>query len=234
MFAGLDGRRRDQVQAAMDDATAAALALLEREAGGTRVGVNGVRRVDAQGWIVASFEHHTSRAGDIQLHRHLAVLNRVQTVDGTWRTLDSRAIYASAAAAGAVAQRTLEASLTRRLDVAWEMRASGHREIVGISDAAIRNQSKRRAAIEQHLDTTTPAWRDPGRRQGQRRRDREAAQQAALETRPAKEHTARVDDVIDRVRSEVLTATGTRLTAMANQAIGRHTTQTVRVTGMST
>ncbi len=60
---------------------------------------------DAHDLVVASFYQHTSRDHDPQLHVHNAVLNRVECADGTWRALDSKAVYAAIQGAGAVGQR---------------------------------------------------------------------------------------------------------------------------------
>jgi len=49
-------------------------------------------RIDTDGWIVAAFEHRTSRAGDPQLHTHLVVPNLLRGTDGSWSAVDSRAV----------------------------------------------------------------------------------------------------------------------------------------------
>ncbi|MGC8001313.1 relaxase domain-containing protein, partial [Salmonella enterica] len=41
------------------------------------VGAGGVRRVKAEGLLVARFDHYDNRAADPNLHTHCAVLNRV-------------------------------------------------------------------------------------------------------------------------------------------------------------
>ena len=45
---------------------------------------NGIRQVDVQGLLAAAFTHRDSRAGDPDLHTHVAVANKVQTLDGRW------------------------------------------------------------------------------------------------------------------------------------------------------
>ncbi|MHB1472947.1 MAG: MobF family relaxase, partial [Dermatophilaceae bacterium] len=56
----------------------------------SRSGKGGVVQEDIRGVVAAAFDHWDSRAGDPQLHTHVVVMNRVQTTDGVWRTLDSR------------------------------------------------------------------------------------------------------------------------------------------------
>ena len=50
----------------------------------------------------AAFKHRTSRAGDPQVHTHVLIANATRVADGSWRTLDGRAIYAEARTAGFV------------------------------------------------------------------------------------------------------------------------------------
>ena len=56
-------------------AVADALAFIERHALFTRTGTNGVRQVEVRGLVAAAFTHRDSRAGDPDLHTHVAVAN---------------------------------------------------------------------------------------------------------------------------------------------------------------
>ena len=60
-----------------------ALAFIEKHALFTRTGPQGVRQVNVRGLVAAAFTHRDSRAGDPDLHTHVAVANKVQTLDGT-------------------------------------------------------------------------------------------------------------------------------------------------------
>ena len=71
------------IEQAHDKAVADALRLLEREALFTREGKQGARQVETRGLIATAFTHRDSRAGDPDLHTHVAVANKVQTKDGT-------------------------------------------------------------------------------------------------------------------------------------------------------
>jgi len=107
---------REVIWAAHHEGIDAALAYLEREACFSRTGHAGIRQVDANGFVAAAFDHRQSRDGDPQMHTHVAVLNRVQcTKDGVWRTLDSREVFAAAAAAGGMYDLVREAALERSL-----------------------------------------------------------------------------------------------------------------------
>ena len=66
---------------------------LERFGSTTRVRSNGARlHPDSQGLIVAAFRQTTSRADDPQLHTHVVISAKVQTVDGRWLALDARVL----------------------------------------------------------------------------------------------------------------------------------------------
>jgi hypothetical protein len=67
-------------QAAVKDA----LAFIEGHALLTRTGPHGIRQVNVRGLVGAAFTHRDSRAGDPDLHTHVAVANKVQTLDGRW------------------------------------------------------------------------------------------------------------------------------------------------------
>ena len=67
-----------------------ALELVEEHAAFTRTGHGGIAQVETNGLIAAAFEHWDSRAGDPNLHTHVAVSSKVQGTDGKWRALDAR------------------------------------------------------------------------------------------------------------------------------------------------
>ncbi len=107
--------RRDGVPAAATPATpASGTTAAAPAAGSTRTS-----------FVVAQFLQHDSRDKDPQLHVHQAILNRILCADGEWRSLDSRAIHTLRAAAGAIAERVMEAHLTRSLGVEFATRPDG-------------------------------------------------------------------------------------------------------------
>jgi conjugative relaxase-like TrwC/TraI family protein len=156
------------VEEAHDKAVAAGLGYLDQTAGHTRAGDGGVRKVPGEGFIIAQFRHRTSRStdpvnrvGDPQLHTHCAILNRIRGTDGTWRTLDSRAIYRNAHAAGAVYGAVLERELSQRLGVSWVTpdRRVPMREIAGIPQRLLARFSTRRAAVLETYEQLLAEWR---------------------------------------------------------------------------
>jgi conjugative relaxase-like TrwC/TraI family protein len=46
-----------------------------------------------RGLVATAFTHRDSRAGDPDLHTHVAVANKVQTLDGRWLSIDGRVLF---------------------------------------------------------------------------------------------------------------------------------------------
>ena len=82
-------------QAAVKDA----LTFIEKHALFTRTGPQGIRQVNVRGLVATAFTHRDSRAGDPDLHTHVAVANKVQTLDGRWLSIDGRVLFKANVAA---------------------------------------------------------------------------------------------------------------------------------------
>jgi hypothetical protein len=67
--------------------------------------------------VAAAFTHRDSRAGDPDLHTHVAVANKVQTLGGRWLSIDGRILHAAKVAASETYNTTLEHHLTTVLGV---------------------------------------------------------------------------------------------------------------------
>ena len=183
---------RHQIEAAHDDAVADALAYLERNALFTRTGSNGVRQVDVRGAIATAFVHRDSRAGDPNLHTHLAVANKVQTLDGRWLSIDGRVLYAAAVSASETYNTRLEQHLTDRAGLVFTDRANSDlrkrptREVAGVDERLTQRWSSRRLAIEARQSELAARFHTTHARPPSEAEARDLAQQATLETREAK------------------------------------------------
>ena len=180
-----DEHVRATVVDAHEAAVATALDYLDARASHTRTGAGGVRQIESGGFVIAQFRHRTARStvpgervGDPQLHSHCAILNRVRGLDGVWRTLDSRAIYRHAHAAGAIYAAELERLLSERLGVSWETpsQRAPMREIVGVPSDLRAQFSSRRAAVLATYEQLEAEWRrvhgrSPTRDEAARMRD---------------------------------------------------------------
>jgi DNA primase catalytic core len=186
----------DQVRSAHDAAVADTLAWLEREVAYTRVGGGGVRQVKVRGLVAAVFTHRDSRAGDPDLHTHVAVSNKVQTEDGRWLALDGRLLYSAKVAASEHYNTRIEAELVARLGVEFADRAEPTegklpvREIRGISTTLTTFWSRRRADIKTRQGELAAEFQQTFGRPPTAVEALWQAEQATLETRDAK-HEAR-------------------------------------------
>ncbi|WP_407344991.1 MobF family relaxase [Pengzhenrongella phosphoraccumulans] len=185
------------IAAAIERAHAAAvkdaLAFLENTALFTREGTNGVRQVETRGLIATAFTHRDSRAGDPDLHTHVAVANKVQTRDkGRWLAIDGRLIFAATVTASETYNTALERHLTDTLGVRFEARAGDDprkrpvREIVGVDPALASRWSARRASIEVRRAELAGTFQATHGRPPTPVESVQLAQQATLETRQGK------------------------------------------------
>ncbi len=229
-----------RVEQAHQAAVADTLRWLEDNATYTRLGRAGVQQVDVHGLIAAAFTHRDSRAGDPDLHTHVAIANKVQTADGRWLALDGRPLHKMTVAASERYNTRLEAHLTASLGVRFAERAAGEpgkrpvREIVGVSDRLNRTWSARRASIDLRRAQLSVQFQiDHGRPPGPIEAVK-LAQRATLETRQAKHAPRSLAEQRTSWRAEALRVLGgeDRLAAMlhAVQRRPRRVTEPAAVT----
>jgi len=175
IMAEVAGDRR--LIAAHGEAVKMALEHIEAHMAATRVRHGGTVTREATGnLIVASFQHGTSRAQDPQLHTHNVIMNATQGEDGSWRSLEPRAIYQLQKQIGAIYRQEL-ALKVRELGYEIEPARESMFEIRGVSAEVMTAFSTRSAAIEAALVE-----------RGSSREEASAAEKqvAALGTRQAK------------------------------------------------
>lgn len=175
-------------QAAIKDA----LGFIESKALFTRRGTNGVRQVDVRGLVATAFTHRDSRAGDPDLHTHVAVANKVQTLDGKWLAIDGRPLHKAVVSASETYNTALEQHLVDALGVRFEERPNEDarkrpvREIVGVDPELNRRFSKRRINVEDRRKVLAAAFQATHGRPPTPVETIQLSQQATLETREAK------------------------------------------------
>jgi len=154
LWALADSATAAVIERAHRKAMADALAYVEDHALFTRLGRNGVRQVDVTGLVGAAFTHRDSRAGDPDLHTHVAVANKVQTrEEGLWRSIDGRILLKAVVAASETYNTALERHLAADLGLAFKARPTPEgkrpiREIEGVSLKLLDRWSTRRRTIE--------------------------------------------------------------------------------------
>lgn len=179
------------IREAHDAAVADALAFLEGQAIFTREGSGGARQVETRGLIATAFTHRDSRAGDPDLHTHVAVANKVHTQQGKWLTIYGSVLYWHIVAGSETYNAALEHHLRDKLGLRFidVPRTDGKRpvrEIDGIDPDLIAVWSQRRLDIEDRLDELTAEFTEAHGRPPSSKESIALAQQANLETREAK------------------------------------------------
>ena len=175
-------------QAAVKDA----LAFIEKHALFTRTGPQGIRQVNVRGLVATAFTHRDSRAGDPDLHTHVAVANKVQTLDGRWLSIDGRVLFKANVAASETYNTALEQHLRDTLGVRFAERPGTDpakrpiREIVGVDPRLNQRWSTRRAHINIRRGELAIQFQDDHGRPPTPVEALHLAQQATLETRDAK------------------------------------------------
>jgi hypothetical protein len=158
----------------------------------TREGKDGVRQVETRGLIAAAFAHRDSRAGDPDLHTHVAVANKVQTKQGKWLSIYGRVLHQHVVAASETYNTALERHLVDALGVQFDERPGLDREkrpireIVGVDQSLCEAWSSRRADIVARQRVLTREFRAGHGRPPTPVESVALAQQANLETREAK------------------------------------------------
>lgn len=184
----------EQLQGAHDAAVAETLAWLERNAGFSRMGANGLSQVDTEGLIFALFNHRDSRGGDPNMHTHVVVSNKVPVRgdDGRirWLALDAKVLYQMNVAASEFYNTAIERHCVR-LGLSFHDVDKGPgkrrvREIVGVAPELNRHFSSRREAIVGRVDVLSAAFQRAHGREPTTVEYFALSQKATTETRQGK------------------------------------------------
>jgi conjugative relaxase-like TrwC/TraI family protein len=180
------------IEKAHQAAVADALRFIEKQALFTRTGPLGIRQVNVRGVVATAFTHRDSRAGDPDLHTHVAVANKVQTLDGRWLSIDGRVLFKAKVAASETYNTALEHHLRNSLGVRFAKRPGTDpvkrpiREIVGVDPRLNERWSSRRALINARRGELAVKFQADHGRPPTAVEALHLAQQATLETRDAK------------------------------------------------
>lgn len=206
---------RQQIFEAHEAAVADAVAWVESNAALTRTGNSGQAQIDTLGLIAARFHHWDSRAGDPDLHTHVAVSNKVQGPDGKWRSLDGRVLFAAAVSVSERYNTRIEDELRTRLGVEFAARAprtDGRRpvrEIVGMPEELLDVFSKRRLGIEQQYQDLLRDYRSRHGHEPTSASRHALYQQATLNNRPEKQHGRSLQQMLATWNTEAARVLGT-------------------------
>jgi conjugative relaxase-like TrwC/TraI family protein len=225
-WAVADAGTQAVIYEAHQEAIRRALAYAERHVFFSRSGTNGVVQEQIRGVVAAAFDHWDSRAGDPHLHTHVVVLNRAQSLDGTWRTLDSRGLFKQVVTLSELHEGVLMDILTERLGWGFDPRQRTYRDqpkydVTGVSEALTREFSQRSKQIEEDKNARIDAFiAEHGYRPSIRQIVR-MRQSATLATRDDKEHHSLAEQT-DQWRERACGYVGQDTVAWVESLAGRN------------
>jgi len=217
----------EQIEDAHRAAVEKTVAWIEKEAGYTRTGEHSVGQVQTRGLVMAAFTHRDSRAGDPDLHTHVAISNKVQRrgADGQWQALDGRMLYRITVGASEFYNTQLEVEVTQRVGAVFAGRATEPgkrpiREIVGVDDRLNQAWSTRRSAITTARTALTKTFLAQHGRVPTTTEMIKLSQQATLATREAKHEPRSLSEQREIWHTQALEVLGgeTELAAMVDSA----------------
>jgi conjugative relaxase-like TrwC/TraI family protein len=194
-WAVADAGTQAVIYEAHQEAVRVALGYAEQHLFFSRSGTNGIVQEQVRGVCAAAFDHWDSRAGDPHLHTHVVVLNRAQTSDGKWRTLDSRALFKHVVSLSELHEGIVMDLLTGRLGWGFDGWARTYRDqpkydVTGVSEALTREFSRRSAQIEATTNQLITQFIETTGRRPTSVEVTRLKQRATLADRPDKAHRA--------------------------------------------
>ncbi|WP_342011733.1 MobF family relaxase [Corynebacterium bovis] len=183
-------------------AVAETLSWIEDNALYTRTGAGGIHQVHTRGMIAAEFTHFDTRSGDMDLHSHVLVANKVQAPDGTWKAIDQPALFEHAVTASERYNLTIRDMLSRELGIDFTARARGAGaspvyEVAGIDNTLIDAFSSRRALAKPVYESKLADYIARHGHQPGTQANHQLWQAAILDTRDAKRPAESLDDLRD-------------------------------------
>jgi conjugative relaxase-like TrwC/TraI family protein len=221
-----DQTTQGRIYAAHQAALEHVIAYAEGQVFSSRSGSGGVVQEDIRGVVAAAFDHWDSRAGDPQLHTHVVVMNRVQTSDGVWRTLDSRGLFRSVVGLSEMYNGVLSDYLTAALEWGWEACSRRHSdvpkyEVAGVPERLGVEFSSRTTDIEAAKNVLVAEFVASHGRQPSAREVLKLRQQATLATRPDK-HVRSLAELVHGWRTRAQEVLGSDPVAWVETLAGRN------------
>lgn len=232
LWALADPATRRAVHDAHTAAVTQAIEFLQDRALFTRTGVDGCRQETTRGGLAAAFDHWDSRTGDPNLHTHVVLANKVQGLDGAWRSVDSRALHHAVVAVSEAYEAFLVDEIARRLPVTWGWRGRGARrspafELAGVDDELLAVFSQRSGQIDEAMTAQVTRFMATHGRGPNRIEITRLRQQVTRATRPAKK-VQPLRDLLTRWRHRAQQATGRTPEELTAEALRGSRTRPLR------
>ena len=237
VWALADSATQTTIYQAHQDAVRIALDYAEQHIFFSRSGHAGAVQEPIRGVIAAAFDHWDSRAGDPHLHTHVVVANRVQTLDGAWRTLDSKTLHKYVVALSELHEGVVHDLLSDRLGYAWDQRVRRHSavarwDIAGVPDELITEFSRRSEDIDAAMGPLVAQFAVTYGRYPSSSEMLRLRQQATLQTRPDKQLATLADQTVAwRERSRPFVGGGVYAAAKWADTLRNRSTQAPQRSG---
>jgi conjugative relaxase-like TrwC/TraI family protein len=192
LWALADPATQTRIANAHRDPVLQCLQLVETHALFTRIGAGGAAQVPGRGAVAAAFDHWDTRTGDPNLHTHLVLANKVQGLDGRWRAIDAKALYAATVAISELYDCLIADAINREVGATWALRDRGERrspafEIDGVDDVMLAEFSTRSTQVRASLRELLSEFRAVKGRTPSRAEMIRLRQLATRKSRPAKQ-----------------------------------------------
>ncbi|MGC4174326.1 MobF family relaxase [Demequina sp.] len=216
LWALSDQPTRQIIEKAHHEAVAQSIAFLEQHCAVGRQGAHSIAQVDLEGFVVAAFDHSTSRTGDPNLHTHAVIANRGRTATGKILAVDAQVLFQYAVAGSERYNASIMGHLNRELGVTTVARHTRRNaepvyEIAGVPQELNEGFSQRRAAVKAELAELEAEYRAVHGHDPSPATRRRLAQAATLSTRPEKDDSKTLAQLLPEWRqraAQVLGRTG--------------------------
>jgi conjugative relaxase-like TrwC/TraI family protein len=208
---------RKTLEGIHDQAVADTLEYIENNMAFTRMGAQGVAQLDVEGVIATAFTHRDSRAGDPDLHTHVAMANKVRARghDGIyrWLALDGRPLFKGTVAASEFYNSRIEALSLQRAGLVMAERPAERgkrpvREFVGVPAELSEAFSSRRLMIKARYTELAKAFQASHGREPTTVEAIALHQRATLDTRTAKHEPRSQAEQLQQWRTQAIEILG--------------------------
>jgi len=171
------------IRQAHDKAVEDTLKFIEENYSQTREQIDGVRNtINTGNFVIAKFQHDTSRELDPQLHTHSFVLNMTQKENGEWRALHNDELFKNKMLFGQMYRNQLASNLK---ELGYETEVTDARkglfEVKGVSNELMTEFSKRSEQVQKRFEELKKQY--PNMEESKLR------EMATLDSRKAKDKT---------------------------------------------
>ena len=164
---------------------------------------NGIAQLSTRGALAVGFDHWDTRTGDPNLHTHLVIANKIQGLDGVWRTIDAKGLYAATVAISEIYDVLVADKIAAATGASWSVHHRHERsalfEIDGVAPELLAEFSQRSLQVAATLRELLTDFHARNNRTPNRAEMLRIRQHATRLSRPAK-HLRPLPELLARWR----------------------------------